>query len=335
MVPHLFDGFKTRLIRLTLDQMMQTTNNDGRVADAVREHWADRLLPRAVRPYARLARLERPIGWWLLLLPGWWAIAMAQTASGSGVANLWYLALFLVGAVVMRGAGCTFNDIVDRDFDAAVARTRSRPIPSGQVSVGQAKVFMIALSLTGFLVLMQFNWFAVSLGVLSLATVAVYPFMKRFTYWPQVFLGIAFNWGALLGWAAVRGELELPAILMYLGGISWTLAYDTIYAHQDKEDDLAIGIKSTALKFGAATPKWLVLCFGLTFILLFASGFYAGAGIIFYTGLAAAMLHAAWQLARLDVDDPDRCLMLFRSNRNFGLIVFAGIILDNFLRLSL
>jgi len=335
VVPHLFDGFKTRLIRLTLEQMMQTTNNDGRVADAVREHWADRLLPRAVRPYARLARLERPIGWWLLLLPGWWAIAMAQTASGGGSVNLWYLALFLVGAVVMRGAGCTFNDIVDRDFDAAEARTRSLPIPSGQVSVGQAKAFMVALSLTGFLVLMQFNWFAVSLGVLSLATVAVYPFMKRFTYWPQVFLGIAFNWGALLGWAAVRGELEVPAILMYLGGISWTLAYDTIYAHQDKEDDLAIGIKSTALKFGAATPKWLVLFFGLTFLLLFASGFYAGAGILFYTGLAAAALHAAWQLARLDVDDPDRCLMLFRSNRNFGLIVFAGIILDNFLRLPL
>lgn len=311
--------------------MMQASNNDGRVADAVREHWADRFLPRATRGYARLARLERPIGWWLLLLPGWWAIAMAQTASGSGVVNLWYLVLFFIGAVVMRGAGCTFNDIVDRDFDAAVARTRSRPIPSGQVSVGQAKAFMIVLSLTGFLVLIQFNWFAIGLGVLSLATVAIYPFMKRFTYWPQVFLGIAFNWGALLGWAAVRGELELPAILMYLGGISWTLAYDTIYAHQDKEDDLAIGIKSTALKFGAATPKWLMLFFALTFVLLFASGFYAGAGIIFYTGLAAAALQAAWQLARLDVDDPDRCLMLFRSNRNFGLIVFAGIVLDNIL----
>jgi 4-hydroxybenzoate polyprenyltransferase len=331
VLPHPFDGFKTRPIALTLAPMTQTSNNDGRVADAVREHWADRLLPRNVRPYARLARLERPIGWWLLLLPGWWAIGMAQTASGGGIANLWYLTLFLIGAVVMRGAGCTFNDIVDRDFDAAVARTRSRPIPSGHVSVGQAKLFMIALSLTGFVVLLQFNWFAVSLGVLSLATVAIYPFMKRFTYWPQVFLGIAFNWSALLGWAAVRGELELPAILMYLGGISWTLAYDTIYAHQDKEDDLAIGIKSTALKFGAATPKWLTVFFALTFILLFASGFYAGAGIIFYTGLAAAALHAAWQLARLDVDDPDRCLMLFRSNRNFGLIVFAGIMLDNLL----
>ena len=194
---------------------------------------------------------------------------------------------------------------------------------------------MIALALTGFLVLMQFNWFAVSLGVLSLVTVAVYPFMKRFTYWPQVFLGIAFNWGALLGWAAVRGHLELPAILMYLGGISWTLAYDTIYAHQDKEDDLAIGIKSTALKFGAATRGWLTMFFALTIALLFASGFYAGAGIIFHAGLAAAALHATWQLARLDVDDPDRCLMLFRSNRNFGLIVFAGIVLDNLVRLPL
>jgi 4-hydroxybenzoate polyprenyltransferase len=312
--------------------MTNTNENDGRVADAVREHWADRVLPRSFRPYARLARLERPIGWWLLLLPGWWAIAMAQVASGGGLANIWYLVLFLIGAIVMRGAGCTFNDIVDRDFDGSVARTRSRPIPSGQVTVTQAKAFMIALSLTGFLVLIQFNWTAVMLGVLSLVTVAIYPFMKRFTYWPQVFLGIAFNWGALLGWAAVRGQLELPAVLMYLGGISWTLAYDTIYAHQDKEDDLAIGIKSTALKFGAATPKWLGFFFALSFALLFASGFTAGAGIIFYTGLAGAALHGAWQLARLDIDDPERCLKLFRSNRNFGLIIFGGIMLDSLLK---
>ncbi len=312
--------------------MTQTSHNDGRVADAVGKHWADHVLPRPFRPYARLARLERPIGWWLLLLPGWWAIALAQIASGRGIPNLWYLALFLIGAVVMRGAGCTFNDIVDRDFDAAVARTRSRPIPSGQVSVGQAIVFMIVLSLTGFAVLLQFNWFAVGLGVLSLATVAIYPFMKRFTYWPQVFLGIAFNWGALLGWAAVRGQLELPAILMYLGGISWTLAYDTIYAHQDREDDLAIGIKSTALKFGAATPRWLAMFFALAITLLLASGISAGAGIIFYTGLAGAALHATWQLTRLDVNDPDLCLMLFRSNRNFGIIVFGGIMFDTLLR---
>ncbi len=314
--------------------MRQTTENDGRVADAVREHWADRVLPRSVRPYARLARLERPIGWWLLLLPGWWAIAMAQVANGGGLPDIWYLFLFLVGAVVMRGAGCTFNDIVDRNFDASVARTRSRPIPSGQVTVGQARAFMTGLSLTGFLVLMQFNGYAIMLGVLSLVTVAVYPFMKRFTYWPQVFLGIAFNWGALLGWAAVRGHLEWPAILMYLGGISWTLAYDTIYAHQDKEDDIAIGIKSTALKFGAATPKWLGFFFVLTFALLFAAGWTAGAGIIFFTGLAGAALHGAWQLARLDIDDADRCLMLFRSNRNFGLIIFGGIMLDSLLKAS-
>ncbi len=312
--------------------MINPAENDGRVADALHEHWADRLLPSALRPFARLARLERPIGWWLLLLPGWWAIAMAQIAAGGGLANVWYLVLFLIGAVVMRGAGCTFNDIVDRDFDGSVARTRSRPIPSGQVSVGQAKAFMIGLSLTGFLVLIQFNWYAIALGVLSLATVVVYPFMKRFTYWPQVFLGIAFNWGALLGWAAVRGQLEWPAILMYFGGISWTLAYDTIYAHQDKEDDLAIGIKSTALKFGATTPKWLAFFFALCFVLLFASGFLAGAGILYYTGLAGAALHAVWQLVRLDIDNPERCLMLFRSNRNLGLIVFAGIMFDSLLK---
>lgn len=314
--------------------MSNTSNTDGRVADAVREHWADRLLPRRWRPYARLARLERPIGWWLLLLPGWWAIALAQIPSGGGLVNVWYLVLFLVGAVVMRGAGCTFNDVVDRDFDGSVERTRSRPIPSGQVSVKAAKIFMIALSLTGFLVLIQFNWYAIMLGVISLATVAVYPFMKRFTYWPQVFLGIAFNWGALLGWAAVRGHLEWPAVVLYLGGISWTLAYDTIYAHQDKEDDLLIGIKSTALKFGSATPKWLAGFFTLALALIAAAGFTAGAGIIYFTGVAGAGLHAVWQMTRLDIDDPGRCLALFRSNRNFGLIIFAATVLDALFRIN-
>ena len=314
--------------------MTESTNTDGRVADAEHAHWADRVLPPGWRPYARLARLERPIGWWLLLLPGWWAIALAQIPSGGGVPNIWYLVLFLVGAIVMRGAGCTFNDIVDRDFDGSVARTRSRPIPSGQVSVRNAKIFMIVLSLTGFLVLIQFNWFAIGLGVLSLATVAIYPFMKRFTYWPQVFLGIAFNWGALLGWAAVRGELEWASVLLYLGGISWTLAYDTIYAHQDKEDDLLIGIKSTALKFGDSTPSWLAGFFALALALIGAAGFTAGAGIIFFSALAGAALHAAWQMTRLDIDDSGRCLMLFRSNRHFGLIIFAGCVLDSLFRIA-
>ncbi|MGI9464083.1 MAG: 4-hydroxybenzoate octaprenyltransferase, partial [Aestuariivirgaceae bacterium] len=234
-----------------------TQSTDGQVADAVKLHWADHWLPAAARPYARLCRLERPIGWWLLLLPCWWSIALAQINSGGGMPDIKLLVLFLLGAVLMRGAGCTFNDIIDRDFDAQVARTRSRPIPSGQVSVNKARLFLIVQALIAFIILMQFNWFAVALGIASLITVVIYPFMKRFTYWPQFFLGLAFNWGALLGWAAVLGRLDPAALVLYAGGISWTLAYDTIYAHQDKEDDVLIGVKSTALKFGAATHKWL------------------------------------------------------------------------------
>jgi len=242
------------------------------------------------------------------------------------------LVLFLIGAIVMRGAGCTYNDIVDRDFDVKVARTRSRPIPSGQVSVVQAKAFLVAQALIGFAVLIQFNWFAVGLGAASLATVVVYPFMKRFTYWPQVFLGIAFNWGALLGWAAVAGRLDAAALVLYVGGIFWTLAYDTIYAHQDKEDDILIGVKSTALRLGRATPAWLAGFFTLALVLIDAAGWLAGAGIIFHVAMAAAALHALWQLSRLDIDDATRCLKLFRANRDFGLIVFAGAFADSVLR---
>ena len=312
--------------------MSETSSPDGRVADAVERHWADRWLPGRARPYARLARLERPIGWWLLLLPGWWAIALAAGAAGGGLPDLKLLALFVIGAVVMRGAGCTYNDIVDRDFDNQVARTRSRPIPSGQVSVTQARIFLVAQALIGFAVLIQFNPFAVALGVASLLTVAIYPFMKRFTYWPQLFLGIAFNWGALLGWAAVAGRLDAAALVLYAGGIFWTLAYDTIYAHQDKEDDILIGIKSTALRLGAATPAWLAGFFGLALVLIDGAGWLAGAGIVFHTGMAAAALHAVWQLSRLDIDDGGRCLRLFRANRDFGLMVFAGAFADAWLR---
>jgi 4-hydroxybenzoate polyprenyltransferase len=301
---------------------------DGRVADAVVRHWADRWLPAPLRPYARLARLERPIGWWLLLLPGWWSIALARTAEGGGLPDLWYLALFLVGAIAMRGAGCTYNDIVDRDFDTKVARTRSRPIPSGQVSLAQAKAFLIAQALVGLLVLVQFNRFAIALGVLSLVTILVYPWMKRITYWPQLFLGIAFNWGALLGWAAVTGNLALSPLVLYAGGILWTLAYDTIYAHQDKEDDILIGVKSTALRLGRTTPAWLAGFFALAVALIDAAGWLAGAGILFHVGVAGAALHAAWQLFRLDIDDAAGCLKLFRANRDFGLLVFAGAFLD-------
>ena len=303
-----------------------------RVADSVEGHWAERWLPEAVRPYARLARLERPIGWWLLLLPGWWSIALATIEHGGALPDPRLLALFFVGAVLMRGAGCTFNDLVDRDVDAEVARTSGRPLPSGQVSPSGAVLFMLALGLAALLVLVQFNTFAIVLGLASAAPIAVYPFMKRITYWPQLFLGIAFNWGALLGWAAVTGSLASAPILLYAGGIAWTLAYDTIYAHQDKDDDLLIGLKSTALKFGAATPRWLLLFFALALLLIWFAGLLAGAGWVFTVGIVAAAFHAIWQLRQLDIADAGRCLMLFRSNRDFGLLVFAGAVLDSLMK---
>ncbi|MBI2717781.1 MAG: 4-hydroxybenzoate octaprenyltransferase [Rhizobiales bacterium] len=308
--------------------MSDADSRDGRVADAVRGHWADRLLPEAVRPYARLARLERPIGWWLLLIPCWWGLLLAQIAQGSGWPNLWYALLFLIGSIVMRGAGCTLNDIVDRDFDAQVARTRSRPIPSGQVSVPAAIVFLVALSLAGLAVLLQFNRFTIALGAASLVIVAIYPLMKRVTYWPQLFLGLAFNWGALVGWSAVAGSLSLPPLLLYAAGICWTLAYDTIYAHQDKEDDVLIGVKSTALKFGTASRGWIALFFAAFLILTDAALWLAGAGPIAHMGVAAAALHAAWQVTRFADNDAERCLKLFRSNRNLGLIITFALLLD-------
>ena len=263
-------------------------------------------------------------------MPGWWAIALAQTSLNDGYVNVKYLTLFLIGAIAMRGAGCTFNDIVDRNFDDKVERTRSRPIPSGQVSVTQAILFLIALSLVGLGVLLQLNDMAIALGIASLALVIIYPFMKRFTYWPQVFLGLAFNWSALVGWAAVTGSVPASAWLLWLGGILWTLGYDTIYAHQDKEDDVRIGVKSTALKLGDATGKWLIGFFAGALVLIDLAGWLAGAGVLFHISIAGAALHATWQLSRLDINNPDNCLKMFRANRNFGLIIFAGAVLDNF-----
>jgi len=301
---------------------------DGHVADAEARHWVDTVLPEPMRPYARLARFERPIGWWLLLLPGWWAIALAQVAKGGGVPDIRAITLFLIGAIVMRGAGCTFNDIVDRNFDGKVERTRSRPIPSGQVSIAKAVIFLIGLCLIGLVVLLQFNQLAIWLGVASLVLVIIYPFMKRFTYWPQVFLGLAFNWSAIVGWEAVYGEISPAAIALYLGGILWTLGYDTIYAHQDKEDDILIGVKSTALKFGAATRKWLIWFYTGALVLIALGGYLAGAGVLFMLAVAGAAIHASWQLSRLDINDAENCLVLFRANRDFGLIIFAGAVLD-------
>lgn len=301
------------------------------VADAVPDHWADRLLPGKLRPYARLMRLERPIGWWLLLLPCWWGLALGQIADTGGLPNLWYALLFLIGAVIMRGAGCTLNDIADRNFDGRVERTRLRPIPAGQVSVTQALVFLVLLCLLGLVVLLQFNWFTVFTGAASLVIVAVYPFMKRITYWPQAVLGLAFNWGALVGWTAVHGSLSLAPLLLYAGGVAWTLAYDTIYAHQDKEDDALIGLKSTALKFGDRSIWWLGLFFFLALALIDAAIWLARGGLISHVGVAAAAMHAAWQLARFEPANSARCLELFRSNRIFGLIITFALLLDSLL----
>jgi len=308
--------------------MTQAQKNNGEVADAVPLNWVDRFAPQNSRPYMRLARLDRPIGTWLLLWPCWWSLALAALYEGMDFPDLWLIALFGIGAIVMRGAGCTYNDLVDKDLDGRVERTRSRPIPSGQVSVAQAKLFMIAQALVGLAVLLQFNWFSVFLGAASLLIIVVYPFMKRITYFPQVVLGLAFNWGALLGWAAVTGSLHPAAYVLYLAGISWTLAYDTIYAHQDKEDDALVGMKSTALKFGETTPRWLVLFFALAIFGIGLAGTLAGAGIVFLSLLGLVALHALWQLKRLDTEDPDVCLMLFRANRDFGWLVFAAILAD-------
>ncbi len=289
-------------------------------------NWVDRWAPVASRPYLRLARADRPIGSWLLMWPCWWSLALATAASGARWPDPVLLLLFAVGALVMRGAGCTLNDIVDRDLDAQVARTRARPIASGAVSVGRAVLWMGVLALAGLIVLVQFNALAIVVGILALPIVAIYPFMKRFTYWPQFFLGLAFNWGALLGWAAVTGALAAPAFVLYGAGIAWTLGYDTIYAHQDKEDDALVGIKSTALKFGAATQHWLATFYGAAIALLALAGFLAGMAWPFYAGLGLALAHLTWQTLQTDFDNPEDCLAKFRANHHFGMIVFLAIV---------
>lgn len=298
----------------------------GRVADAT-GNWVDGSAPAVTRPYLRLARLDRPIGSWLLLMPCWWSAGLAGMASGH-LPSLTHIALFFIGAFAMRGAGCTWNDLVDRDLDGKVERTRSRPIPSGQVTAKQAAVFMLAQALVGLAVLLQFNWFTVITGLASLGVVAVYPFMKRITYWPQIFLGLAFSWGALMGWPATFGRLDWPALVLYAGSIAWVIGYDTIYAHQDREDDMMIGIKSTALLFGENTPRMLMVFYSIAVVLIGVAGLMAGGSWIFMLGLIAFAAHLAWQIMRLDIDDSAHCLMLFRSNRDAGLILFATMLID-------
>jgi 4-hydroxybenzoate polyprenyltransferase len=308
-----------------------TGSADRAVADST-GNFTDTLAPRALRPYLRLARLDRPIGSWLLLMPCWWSVGLANVAARDPIPNLWHIVLFFVGAFAMRGAGCTWNDIVDRDIDARVERTRSRPLPSGQVTLPQAAAFLVVQALVGLGVLVQFNGFAIATGIASLAIVAVYPFMKRVTYWPQIVLGLAFSWGALMGWAARFGTLDWPALLLYAGSIAWVIGYDTIYAHQDREDDALIGIKSTALLFGARTKRMLGAFYGLALVLIGAAGFAVGGSFMFACGLIAFGVHLARQVRQLDIDDPDGCLRLFKANRNAGLLLFAGLLLDAIVR---
>jgi 4-hydroxybenzoate polyprenyltransferase len=298
----------------------------GRVADAT-GNWVDSHAPIWLRPYLRLARLDRPIGSWLLLIPCWWSLGLAAIHAGQSV-SVWHAVLFFVGAFAMRGAGCTWNDIVDRDLDAMVERTRSRPIPSGQVSVQAAAGFLVVQALVGLAVLLQFNAFTIWTGIASLAVVAIYPFMKRITYWPQIVLGLAFSWGALMGWPATFGRLDWPALVLYAGSIAWVIGYDTIYAHQDREDDALIGIKSTALLFGENTRPMLAVFYTLAVALMALAGWGAGAGIVFSIGLVAFAAHLSWQISRFRTGDPDLCLKLFKSNRDAGLILFAAMVLD-------
>ncbi len=286
-----------------------------------------RLAPRAAHPYMRLIRADRPIGTWLLLLPCLWSVTMASGAVLGVRPDPWYVLLFAVGAFVMRGAGCVVNDLWDRNIDGQVARTALRPIASGEVSVKQALTFLGCLLLVGLCVLLQFNTAAITMGIASLGLVAVYPLMKRITYWPQAFLGITFNWGALLAWAAVEGSVGWPAILMYVAGFFWTLGYDTVYGHQDKEDDLMVGVKSASIKLGRNTKPFVALFYMLTVILLAFAGDAAGMGWFYFLMLGAAGVQFAWQVGTLDIDAPKNCLARFKSNRDVGLMIFLGALL--------
>ena len=293
------------------------------MADAPKGNWVDLCAPSVTRPYLRLSRADRPIGTWLLLIPCLWGIALAALESGFGGWDLWLVISCGLGAFLMRGAGCTWNDITDRHIDAAVARTKSRPLPSGAVSVRGAVVWMIAQALAAALILFSYNWLSVGLGVAALGLVAIYPFAKRFTWWPQVFLGLAFNWGAVLAFAAHLGRVDGASVALYASGIAWTLYYDTIYAHQDKDDDALIGVKSTARLFGDASRTWLwgfivatLALMAVAVVLAQAAGVAFGIALV---GIAAFGGHMVRQMRRLEIDDPNSCLREFRSNRDAGL----------------
>ena len=317
-----------------------------RVADALPNSWVYRILPNWLVPYAQLARWDRPIGWWLLLWPCWWSLALATGTffQDPVIRGSWDYFLpplltaalaFLIGAVAMRGAGCAYNDFVDKNIDSKVARTASRPLPSGRVTRLQVFVFIVLQALVGLGVLIflstfkgGFNQFAFVLGLLSLTTIAAYPFAKLITNWPQFVLGLAFSWGALMGWAVLFDDLHIAPLVLYGGCIFWVIGYDTIYAHQDREDDALVGVKSTALLFGKQTKPALVVLYTLAAGCMAVAFHFAGAGIFAFAGLAVGAGHMVWQVATLDIDDGDRCLALFQSNTVFGWIVLVGLLVD-------
>ncbi|MEM7237307.1 MAG: 4-hydroxybenzoate octaprenyltransferase [Pseudomonadota bacterium] len=296
--------------------------------DATDLNWVDRFAPPDARPFLRLSRMDRPIGTWLLLLPCWWGILLAVIEEGWHWVDLWLFPACTIGALLMRGAGCTWNDIQDREIDAQVDRTQSRPLPSGQVRLSDAALWLVAQALWAFVILLSFSPTAIWWGVASLLPVAVYPFAKRFTWWPQAFLGVAFNWGILLMWVAHSGSIGLPPIYLYLAGIAWTLHYDTIYAHQDRDDDALIGVKSTARLFEEDTGLFLWIFTGAFVALSLMAVLFAGGGWLSLLGVFGMAGFMAWQTRATDIDDPEQCLMVFRSTRWGGGILAAGLFLD-------
>lgn len=309
---------------------MQSPNAPaGAVADAQRGNWVDRHAPDWLKPYARLARWDRPIGFWLLFWPCGYSLGFAAVRNPAAGFDWWALVLCLVGAVAMRGAGCTFNDIVDRDIDDKVERTRSRPLPSGQVTLANAIVFMMLQGLVGLAVLMQFNLFTVAIGIASLVLVAIYPFMKRITWWPQFFLGLAFSWGALVGWTSQTAAISLPPLLLYLGCILWVIGYDTIYALQDVEDDALIGVRSTARLFGRRARAMVALFYTSAVVVWIAAALLVGAGIVFGVVMLAVIAILAWQVLTLDGRDPDNALVRFKANHWVGVAFTLALLLES------
>ena len=313
----------------TVSMPQDTENTHHAPKDSQGRTWMMRLVPSRFEAFAQLARLDRPIGTWLLFWPCFWGLALAA-GQIDRYPPLFMVGLFALGALVMRSAGCTFNDLADRNIDEKVARTALRPLPSGRVSVRQAWGFLIGLCLIGFFILVQFNGLTIALGFASLSLVAIYPFMKRITYWPQFFLGLTFNWGALMGYAALAGKIDAAALALYAAGVFWTLGYDTIYAHQDREEDALIGVKSTALKLGRFSRPAIAVFYALALACLALAGLWADVQVLFWPGLAVAAYHLGLQILKLDIDRADICLSLFRANRDTGLIIAGALLLGTF-----